>query len=44
MSNCFAYFLQNEGLYDSITITKENIDDLCDLVGGKVQFTRDYTG
>lgn len=39
MSNCFAEFLQTAGLYDSIDITKDNIGELCDLIGGKVRIS-----
>ena len=39
MGNCFAEFLQNAGLYDSITITEENIDDLCNLIDGSVKIS-----
>ena len=37
MSNIFADFLLNAGLYDSQEITKENIDQLIELVDGKVK-------
>lgn len=37
MGNVFADFLQNSGLYDEIAITQENIQDLIDLVAGKVR-------
>lgn len=37
MSNVFAQFLQEKGLYDEIEITQENIDDLIALVGGDVR-------
>ena len=37
MSNIFADFLLNSGLYDSQEITKENIDQLIELVDGKVK-------
>ena len=39
MSNCFAEFLKNAGLYDSAEITKDNINELCDLIGGKVKIS-----
>ncbi len=39
MSNCFADFLQKAGLYDSITITESNINELCDLIGGKIKLS-----
>lgn len=39
MSNVFADFLQNGGLYEKIEITKENISDLIALVGGKVKIS-----
>ena len=35
MSNVFADFLLNKGLYDKIEINKDNIQDLIDLIGGK---------
>ena len=35
--NIFGNFLVNQGLYDEIEITKENIYELADLVGGKVK-------
>lgn len=38
MDNCFADFLTDKGLYDTIEITKENIGDLCDLLDGKIRF------
>ena len=38
MNNCFADFLIDKGLYDTIEITKENIDELCDLLDGKIRF------
>lgn len=37
MSNVFADFLQNSGLYDQIEITPENIYDLISLVAGNVK-------
>lgn len=37
MSNIFADFLQNSGLYDEIDITQENIQDLISLIAGKVR-------
>lgn len=37
MSNIFADFLQNSGLYDQIEITPENIYDLISLVAGNVK-------
>lgn len=39
MNNCFAEFLQNAGLYDSIDITENNITELCELIGGKVKLS-----
>lgn len=39
MSNYFADFLQNSGLYDECEITKENIMELCDLIDGKVRLS-----
>lgn len=35
MSNVFAEFLVNQGLYDKIEITEDNINALCDLIDGK---------
>lgn len=35
--NIFGNFLVNQGLYDDIEITKENIFELADLIGGKVK-------
>lgn len=37
MSNVFAQFLQEKGLYDEIEITQENIEALTALVGGEVR-------
>lgn len=39
MSNVFADFLVNKGLYDTIAITKENVKDLVSLIGGKVKIS-----
>ena len=39
MSNCFADFLQNEGLYETIPINKTNISELCDLIDGKIRIS-----
>ena len=39
MNNCFADFLQNEGLYRTIDVTEQNINMLCDLIGGKVKIS-----
>ena len=39
MSNCFADFLQQSGLYDTIEINRDNITDLCDLIGGRVKIS-----
>ena len=39
MSNVFADFLLNKGLYDQISITEENIDDLISLIGGEVKLS-----
>lgn len=36
-NNVFAEFLQKKGLYDSIEINKDNIDDLIALIAGKVK-------
>lgn len=35
MSNVFAEFLVNQGLYDKIEITEGNINAVCDLIDGK---------
>lgn len=35
MSNVFSSFLTDSGLYDKITITENNIEDLCSLLGGR---------
>ena len=32
--NVFGKFLTNEGLYDEIEITEDNIFELADLIGG----------
>lgn len=39
MSNCFANFLQNAGLYDSVSISESNIGELCDLIDGKIKLS-----
>lgn len=39
MANSFSEFLQNSGLYDEITISKDNITELCDLIEGKVRIS-----
>lgn len=39
MGNVFADFLVNKGLYDTIEITKDNIEELCDLIEGKVRIS-----
>lgn len=39
MSNCFADFLQQSGLYDSISINESNINELCDIIGGKIKLS-----
>lgn len=39
MGNVFADFLQNQGLYDEITISKDNICDLIALIGGEVKIS-----
>lgn len=39
MGNVFADFLQNQGLYDEITISKDNIRDLIALIGGEVKIS-----
>ena len=35
--NVFGKFLTNEGLYDEIEITEDNIFELADLIGGHVK-------
>ena len=35
MSNVFAEFIQNYGLYDQIEITESNIEDLILFIEGK---------
>ena len=37
MSNLFAQFLQESGLYDEIEITPGNISELIDLIAGNVR-------
>jgi len=37
MGNVFAEFLQESGLYANISITQENVNDLYDLLEGKVR-------
>lgn len=37
MDNVFASFIKDKGLYDTMVITKENIEDLIDLVYGRVK-------
>lgn len=37
MDNVFGNFLVNKGLYDEIEITKDNIFELADLIGGHVK-------
>jgi hypothetical protein len=37
VDNVFGNFLVENGLYDTIEITKENIYELADLVGGHVR-------
>ena len=37
MGNVFAEFLQNSGLYDEITITQENVQELISLIAGEVR-------
>ena len=39
MSNCFADFLQNNGLYDSFQITETNISELIELLAGKIKLS-----
>lgn len=39
MNNVFADFLQEAGLYGKIEITSANINELIDLIGGKVRFS-----
>lgn len=44
MSNVFADFLLNKGLYDTFEITKENINDLISLTSGCVKINSFCTG
>lgn len=37
--NSFALFLQNNGLYDTMSITEENIGDLISLLAGQVRIS-----
>ena len=37
IDNVFGDFLVNKGLYDEIEITKDNIYELADLIGGHVK-------
>lgn len=39
MSNCFADFLKHSGLYDSFSINESNINELCDVIGGKIKLS-----
>lgn len=39
MENIFVEFLQTGGLYDKISITEKNVDDLYDLIDGKVKIS-----
>lgn len=39
MNNVFAHFLQETGLYGKIEITSANIDELIDLIGGRVRIS-----
>lgn len=39
MSNCFADFLQQSGLYDSFSINESNINELCEVIGGKIKLS-----
>ena len=42
MSNVFAEFLVNQGLYDKIEITEGNINALCDLIDGKEKIRANF--
>ena len=39
MENVFADFLQNGGLYETITVTEDNVMDFCSLLGGKIKIS-----
>lgn len=39
MENAFATFLLNSGLYDTIDVTEENIEELCSLIVGEVRIS-----
>ena len=39
MKNAFATFLLNSGLYDTIEVTEENIEELCSLIAGEVKIS-----
>lgn len=39
MENVFATFLLNSGLYDTIDVTEENIEELCSLIAGEVRIS-----
>lgn len=39
MENVFSNFIVNAGLYESLEVTKENIDDLCALLDGKARIS-----
>lgn len=39
MENVFADFLLNSGLYDTIDVTEENIEELCSLIAGEVRIS-----
>jgi len=39
MENAFATFLLNSGLYDTIDVTEENIEELCSLIAGEVRIS-----
>lgn len=42
--NCFADFLVDSGLYSTIEITRDNINELCDLINGKVKISTYCSG
>lgn len=39
MRNCFTDFLLHNGLYDEILITKENVQELYNLIGGHIRIS-----
>ena len=37
MQNVFSEFIQSKGLYDKISITQDNVNDLIELIGGNIK-------